>query len=207
VPHQAIDVVSMDMDFLVFSGHKMMASTGVGVLYGKKALLETMAPYRYGGDMNEYVEEQVTTFAKLPSRLEAGTPNIEGVISLGAAIDYINHIGMDTIHNHEMMLTQYALLKLSELDYVNIIGTTDIQFKGPVISFNIRDVHSHDTAFILDNAHIAIRSGHHCAQPLMHYMKVPSTARISFYIYNNTEDVDQLITHLKEVRRWLGYGS
>jgi len=207
VPHEPIDVVDMNIDFLAFSGHKMMASTGIGILYGKKALLEKMSPYHYGGDMIEYVEEQSSTFAPLPNRLEAGTPNIEGVISLGAAIDYINHIGYETIHAHEMALTSYALAELQKLEYVTIIGTTDIDMKGPVISFNIKDVHSHDTAFILDNANIAVRSGHHCAQPLMKYMQIPSTARVSFYLYNTKEDINKLINNIKQVRRWLGYGS
>lgn len=207
VAHEPVDVKSLDVDFLVFSGHKMMASTGIGVLYGKKALLENLPPYHYGGDMIEYVEEQETSFAKLPERLEAGTPNIEGAISLGASIDYINKIGFEAIHNQGQELIAYALEKLDEVDDVNIIGTKNFLFKGPVISFNVKDVHSHDTAFILNNAHIAVRSGHHCTQPLMKFLKLPSTTRASFYIYNTKEDIDQLVNALKEVRRWLGYGS
>lgn len=207
VPHEAIHVQAMDLDFLVFSGHKMMASTGVGVLYGKKDLLESLRPYQYGGDMIEYVEELDTTFAPLPQRFEAGTPNIEGVVSLGAAIDYIKGVGFDYIHQKEQVLTAYALEKLSDIGVVNIIGTKEMALKGPVISFNVQDVHSHDTAFILNNHKVAVRSGHHCAQPLMKYLKVPSTARASFYFYNTYEEIDQLVNGLKEVRRWLGYGS
>lgn len=207
VPHHPIDVQDLDVDFLAFSGHKMMASTGVGVLYGKKDLLETLTPFQYGGDMIEYVEEQETTFAPLPERLEAGTPNIEGVISLGAAISYINKIGLPNIHKKEQALTAYALKKLGEMPEIDIVGTTDLSLKGPVISFNVKEVHSHDTAFILDNHKVAIRSGHHCAQPLMKYMKVPSTARASFYFYNTYEEIDQLVEGLRGVRRLLGYGS
>lgn len=207
VPHHKIDVEALDIDFLVFSGHKMMASTGIGVLYGKKALLETLSPFHYGGDMIEYVEEQVTTFAPLPERLEAGTPNIEGVISLGAAMTYIDKVGLDFIHKKEQLLTAYALERLGELPDIELIGSKELSLKGPVISFNVKDVHSHDTAFILDNHKVAIRSGHHCAQPLMKYLKVPSTARASFYFYNTYDEIDQLVEGLKGVRRLLGYGS
>jgi len=207
VPHKKVDVKALDADFLVFSSHKMFGPTGVGVLYGKYALLEKMMPYQTGGDMIEYVEEQTSTYAPIPQCFEAGTPNIEGIIGFGEAIRFIEQIGYDFIYKEEMRLTKYAYDQLSHLSHIQIYGPIHIEDRGPVISFNVEDVHPHDVTTILDQDHIAIRAGHHCAQLLMKRIGLPSTCRVSFAIYNTTEDIDQLIESLKKVRKWLGYES
>lgn len=193
IPHKKVDVQNLDADFLVFSGHKMMASLGIGVLFGKKELLQKMPPFLMGGDMIEYVYEQDTTFAPLPNKFEAGTQNVEGVISLGAAIDYIESIGYKNIEKIEKELVSYALDKLSKLDYLELIIPQDKSCHSSVISFNIKGVHPHDTASILDNFGVCVRSGNHCAQPFLRYLKVDSTCRASFYIYSTKEDVDKLV--------------
>lgn len=222
IGHAPLDVQALDIDFLVFSGHKMFAPTGIGVLYGKKELLSLLTPYRFGGDMIEYVTEQATTFAPLPNRFEAGTPNIEGVIGLGAAIDFIERIGIESINEHVSQLRKYCMEALNKIDSIEVIefdengkrimesSAKDIGTKahlGPVIAFTIADVHPHDASSILDTANIAIRAGHHCAQPLMKYLGVPATCRVSFQIYNTFEDIDCFINEVKKVRRWLGYGA
>lgn len=207
VPHMKVDVQNLDADFYVFSGHKMLAPMGIGVLYGKKELLEQMPPYLMGGDMIEYVTEQDATFAPLPFKFEAGTQNVEGAVGLGAAIDYLENIGLDNIKSHEMYLMEYALEKILSIPYVNIQGPKDLNMKGGIISFTIDDIHPHDVASILDSYGVAIRSGHHCVQPLMKYLGLPATSRLSFYLYNSKEDVDQFIAAIKNVRKWLGYGS
>lgn len=207
VPHTKVHVKGLDADFMAFSAHKMFGPTGVGVLYGKYALLEKMEPYQTGGDMIEYVEEQSSTFAEIPTRFEAGTPNIEGVIGFGEAITFIDQIGYGYLTEHEKALTAYAYKRLSETPYITIYGPSDLSKRGPVISFNIEGVHPHDVTTILNEDNIAIRAGHHCAQPLMKRMGLPSTCRISFSIYNKNEDVDRLIESLKKVRKWLGYES
>lgn len=206
-PHIKVDVQELDADFFVFSAHKLMGPMGIGVLYGKKALLEEMPPYLMGGDMIEYVYEQDATFAPLPFKFEAGTQNVEGAVGLRAAIDYIKKIGIDNITEHENMLTAYALEKLLNIPYINIIGPKNMENRGGIISFTIDDVHPHDTASILDSYGVAIRSGHHCAQPLMRFLDLPATSRASFYLYNTEEDIDQLVDGIKNVRKWLGYGS
>lgn len=206
IGHEEVNVEELDVDFLVFSGHKMFGPTGVGVLYGKKELLKTMGNYRFGGDMIEYVTEQTATFASLPNRYEAGTPNIEGVIGLGAAIDYIQGIGLNKISTYLNDLRLYAIASLKELPFIDIIEV-DKEHSGPVISFNVADVHPHDVSSILDTYGIAIRAGHHCAQPLMKYLNCLATCRLSLQIYNTKEDIDFLTLKLKEVRRWLGYES
>lgn len=206
-PHMKVDVQALDADFYVFSAHKLMGPMGIGVLYGKKELLEAMPPYLLGGDMIEYVYEQEATFAPLPFKFEAGTQNVEGAVGLRAAIDYIKKIGIDNITEHENMLTSYALERLLNTPYVNIIGPKNMENRGGIISFTIDDVHPHDTASILDSYGVAIRSGHHCAQPLMRFLGLPATSRASFYLYNTKEDVDQLIDGIRNVRKWLGYGS
>jgi cysteine desulfurase/selenocysteine lyase len=206
-PHIKVDVQELDADFFVFSAHKLMGPMGIGVLYGKKALLEEMPPYLMGGDMIEYVYEQDATFAPLPFKFEAGTQNVEGAVGLRAAIDYIKKIGIDNITEHESMLTAYALEKLLNIPYINIIGPKNMENRGGIISFTIDDVHPHDTASILDSYGVAIRSGHHCAQPLMRFLDLPATSRASFYLYNTEEDIDQLVDGIKNVRKWLGYGS
>ena len=206
-PHMTVDVQSLDADFFVFSGHKMLGPMGIGVLYGKRELLESMSPFLLGGDMIEYVSEQDATFAPLPFKFEAGTQNVEGAVGLGSAIDYIQKIGLDNIESHEKILTEYTLDKILPLPYVNIQGPKDLNMRGSIISFTIDDIHPHDIASILDSYGIAIRAGHHCCQPLMKYLNVPATSRVSFYLYNTKEDVDKFIEGIKNVRKWFGYGS
>lgn len=198
IPHMKIDVQDLDADFLAFSGHKMLAPLGIGVLYGKKELLNNMTPFLMGGDMIEYVYEQETTFAKLPNKFEAGTQNVEGVIGLGAAIDYIESLGYDTIENIERELTNYAISELSKLDYVEIYATKNSKNHLGVISFNIKGVHPHDVASILDSCNVAVRSGNHCAQPLMRYLGIDSTCRASLYFYNTKEDIDKLVNGIQK---------
>ena len=198
IPHIKIDVQDLDADFLVFSGHKMLAPLGIGVLYGKKELLNKMSPFLMGGDMIEYVYEQETTFAPLPNKFEAGTQNVEGVIGLGAAIDYIEKIGYATIQKIENELVDYAREQLSKLDYIDLYLTPNKENHLGVISFNIKGVHPHDVASILDTEGVCIRSGNHCAQPLMRYLGIDSTCRASFYFYNTKNDVDKLVNALNK---------
>ncbi len=193
IPHMKIDVQDLDADFLVFSGHKMLAPLGIGVLYGKKELLQKMKPFLMGGDMIEYVYEQKTTFAPLPNKFEAGTQNVEGVIGLGAAIDYINEIGYDKIAEVEKELTEYAREKLSKLDYLDLYLTPNKENHSSVFSFNIKGVHPHDVASILDTENVYVRSGNHCAQPLLRSLGIDSTCRASLYFYNTKEDIDKLV--------------
>jgi cysteine desulfurase / selenocysteine lyase len=207
VPHMKVDVRDIDADFFVFSGHKMLAPMGIGVLYGKEEILEKMPPFLFGGDMIEYVQEQETSYAQLPFKFEAGTQNVEGAVGLSAAIDYLEDIGLENIHKYEMELTAYALEKMSEIPYVKIYGPTDLENRGGVISFSLEGCHPHDTASIVDTYGVAIRAGHHCAQPLMKFLGAPATSRASFYFYNTKEEVDVFIDSIKNVRRWLGYGS
>lgn len=198
IPHMKIDVQDLDADFLVFSGHKMLAPLGVGVLYGKKELLEKMTPFIMGGDMIEYVYEQDTTFAELPNKFEAGTQNVEGVVGLGAAIDYIESIGYDKIQEIEKEVVLYAKQELSKLDYLTLYMTSNEDKHSSVISFNINGVHPHDVASILDSVGVCVRSGNHCAQPLMRFLEIDSTCRASFYLYNTKEDVDSLVNGLNK---------
>ena len=198
IPHMKIDVQDLDADFLVFSGHKMFAPLGIGVLYGKKELLNKMTPFLMGGDMIEYVYEQNTTFAPLPNKFEAGTQNVEGVIGLGAAIDYIEKIGYKEIRNVEEAITKYAVNELSKLDFLELYITPHLENHSTVISFNIKGVHPHDVASILDSNGVCVRSGNHCAQPLLRYLGMDSTCRASFSIYNTKEDVDNLVEALKK---------
>ena len=184
IPHMKIDVQDLDADFLVFSGHKMLAPLGIGVLYGKREILNNMTPFLMGGDMIEYVYEQETTFAPLPNKFEAGTQNVEGVIGLGAAIDYIQKIGYDKIQEKENEIISYARQELSKLDYLTLYLTPNAQNHSSVISFNIKGVHPHDVASILDSENVCVRSGNHCAQPLMRFLGIDSTCRASFYFYN-----------------------
>ena len=198
IPHMKIDVQNQDADFLVFSGHKMLAPLGIGVLYGKKEILNKMNPFLMGGDMIEYVYEQKTTFAPLPNKFEAGTQNVEGVVGLGAAIDYIQEIGYDNIQKIEEEVVSYAIEELSKLDYLDLYLTPNKENHLGVISFNIKGVHPHDVASILDSKGVCIRSGNHCAQPLMRFLNIDSTCRASFYLYNTKEDVDRLVLALNE---------
>lgn len=198
IPHMKIDVQDLDADFLVFSGHKMFAPLGIGVLYGKKELLNKMTPFLMGGDMIEYVYEQNTTFAPLPNKFEAGTQNVEGVIGLGSAIDYIEKIGYKEIQNVEEAITKYAVSELSRLNFLELYITPHSENHSSVISFNIKGVHPHDVASILDSNGVCVRSGNHCAQPLLRYLGMDSTCRASFSIYNTKEDVDNLVEALKK---------
>ena len=198
IPHMKIDVQDSDADFLVFSGHKMLAPLGVGVLYGKNEILEKMTPFLMGGEMIEYVYEQETTFAPLPYKFEAGTQNVEGVVGLGAAIDYIEKIGYNQIQELEDEIVSYAKQELSKLDYLTLYITPNSQNHSSVISFNIKGVHPHDVASILDSEGVCIRSGNHCAQPLMRFLDIDSTCRASFYFYNTKEDVDRLVHALNK---------
>ena len=198
IPHMKIDVQKLDADFLVFSGHKMLAPLGIGVLYGKRELLNKMNPFLMGGDMIEYVYEQETTFASLPNKFEAGTQNVEGVIGLGSAIDYIEKIGYNKINEFERNIVLYAINELKKLDFLKLYLTPNLENHSSVISFNIEKIHPHDVASILDSDGVCVRSGNHCAQPLMRYLGIDSTCRASFYFYNTKEDVDRLVVSLNK---------
>ena len=198
IPHMKIDVQKLDCDFLVFSGHKMLAPLGIGVLYGKKEILNKMTPFLMGGDMIEYVYEQDTTFAPLPNKFEAGTQNVEGVVGLGAAIDYIENLGYDNIAKIEEDVVEYARQELEKLDFLTLYMTPNKVRHQAVISFNIKGVHPHDVASILDSNGVCVRSGNHCAQPLMRFLGIDSTCRASFYFYNTKEDVDKLVEAIKK---------
>lgn len=193
VPHMKVDVQDIDCDFLAFSGHKMLAPMGIGVLYGKYDLLDKMTPFLSGGDMIEYVHEQDTTYAPVPTKFEAGTQNVEGAIGLAKAIKYIEKVGYDTIEEIEKDLLTYAMDELTKLEYVDIYGPKDISKHAGVISFNLKGIHPHDVASILDSQRVCVRSGNHCAQPLLNSMGIDSTCRASFYMYNTKEDVDNLV--------------
>ena len=196
IPHMKIDVQKLDCDFFVFSGHKILAPLGIGVLYGKKNLLNNMTPFLMGGDMIEYVYEQETTFAPLPNKFEAGTQNAGGVVGLSAAIDYINELGYDKIESIEKELLDYAYEKLEKLDYIDLYIPKDKSKHQGVISFNIKNIHPHDVASVLDSENVCVRSGNHCAQPLLRFMGIDSTCRASFYFYNTKHDVDMLVDAL-----------
>lgn len=198
IPHMRIDVQDLDADFLVFSAHKMLAPLGLGVLYGKKSILDAMRPFIMGGDMIEYVYEQDTTFAMLPNKFEAGTQNVEAVVGLGTAIDYIEKIGYDKIQEAEKEVVSYAREELSKLDFVKMYITPNEENHSAVISFNVEGVHPHDVASILDSVGVCVRSGNHCAQPLMRFLNIDSTCRASFYLYNTKEDVDRLVKGLEK---------
>lgn len=198
IPHMKIDVQELNCDFLVFSGHKMLSPLGIGVLYGKKEILNKMSPFLMGGDMIEYVHEQETTYAPLPNKFEAGTQNVEGVVGLGAAIDYIEAIGYENIHKMENEVLEYAREKLSKLGFIDLYVTPNKQNHSGVISFNIKGVHPHDVASILDSLNVCVRSGNHCAQPLLRSMGIDSTCRASFYFYNTKDDVDKLVAGLEK---------
>lgn len=207
VPHMPVDVSALDADFYVFSAHKMLGPMGVGVLYGKAELLDDMPPFLYGGDMIEYVEEQNASFAPLPQKFEGGTQNVGGAAGLAAAIDYLNAAGMVNISGAEHDLTGYLLDQLKRIPYLRIIGPDENSGRIGVVSFIIEGAHPHDVATILNADRVAIRAGHHCAQPFMHYLGVQATCRASLYLYNTGSDIDRLAESLKGVRRWLGHGA
>jgi cysteine desulfurase/selenocysteine lyase len=198
VPHMAVDVQALDCDFFVFSGHKMFAPTGIGVLYGKQALLESMPPWQGGGDMILSVSFDKTIYNELPYKFEAGTPNIAGTIGLGAAIDYMQQIGIDAIAEHEHHLLELATQRFEQLDGVRIIGTA--AEKASVLSFMIDGVHPHDVGTIFDQEGVAIRTGHHCAQPVMEFFGIPATARASFAFYNTEQEIDALVAAVKKTQ-------
>ncbi|MGQ7427173.1 cysteine desulfurase [Streptococcus suis] len=193
VPHMAVKVQELDVDFYAFSGHKMLGPTGIGVLYGKEELLNRMSPVEFGGEMIDFVYEQSATWKELPWKFEAGTPNIAGAIGLGAAIDYLTEIGMDAIQAHEAELVDYVFPKLQAIPGLTIYGSQDLSKRTGVIAFNLDDLHPHDVATALDYEGVAVRAGHHCAQPLLRYLQVPATVRASFYIYNTKADCDKLV--------------
>ncbi|HEM3499757.1 cysteine desulfurase [Streptococcus suis] len=193
VPHMAVNVQELDVDFYAFSGHKMLGPTGIGVLYGKEELLNLMSPVEFGGEMIDFVYEQSATWKELPWKFEAGTPNIAGAIGLGAAIDYLTEIGMDAIQAHEAELVDYVFPKLQAIPGLTIYGSQDLSKRTGVIAFNLDDLHPHDVATALDYEGVAVRAGHHCAQPLLRYLQVPATVRASFYIYNTKDDCDKLV--------------
>jgi cysteine desulfurase/selenocysteine lyase len=202
VPHMSVDVRALDCDFYVFSGHKVYGPTGIGILYGKERFLDAMPPYQSGGEMISSVTYSQSTFNELPHKFEAGTPNIAGAIGLGASIDYLQSVGPENLSAHEQALTAYGTSELLTLHDLRIIGTA--KEKTGVLSFLLKDIHPHDIGTILDRQGIAIRTGHHCAQPLMDFYKIPATARISFALYNTCEDIDALIHGLKKVKEVFG---
>lgn len=200
-PHMKVDVQDLDCDFYAFSGHKMCAPTGIGVLYGKKHLLEEMEPVEFGGEMIDFVGLYDSTWKELPWKFEAGTPIIAGAIGLGVAIDFLNDIGLDNIQEHEHQLVNYAMEKLSEVEGVEIYGPKE---RAGLITFNIDDVHPHDVATVLDAEGVAVRAGHHCAQPLMKWLDVTATARASFYLYNTLEEIDVFVKALIKAKEYFG---
>lgn len=204
-PHKKIEVQALDCDFFVFSGHKMCASQGIGVMYGKRHLLEDMPPFLLGGDMIEYVQEQFTSYNEVPYKFEAGTPNAHGAVTLKAAIEYLEQFGMDNIEKYEHELVAYVLPKLTAIPHVHVLGSEKPEEKHGVISFVVDDVHPHDVATIMDSYGVCLRSGHHCAQPLGAYYKVPASSRISMYIYTRKEDLDRFLEALKKVRPTMGF--
>ncbi|EHY0680739.1 cysteine desulfurase [Listeria monocytogenes] len=202
VPHMEVNVVDLDADFYAFSGHKMMAPTGIGALYGKRELLDAMEPTEFGGEMIDFVELYDSTWKELPWKFEAGTPIIGGAIALGAAIDYLAEVGLENIHAHEQALASYAIEEMSKIEGITIYGPKDASKRCGLVTFNLEGAHPHDIATILDEDGVAIRAGHHCAQPLMKWLDVSSTARASFYIYNTKEEIDALIDGLKLTKEY-----
>ncbi|MET3634549.1 cysteine desulfurase [Streptococcus porcorum] len=202
IPHMKIDVQDLDCDFFAFSGHKMMGPTGIGVLYGKKELLNAMSPVEFGGEMIDFVYEQEATWKELPWKFEAGTPNIAGAIALGAAVDYLTGIGMDAIYAYEQELVDYVLPKLQAIEGLTVYGPQETKEHGGVIAFNLDGLHPHDVATALDYEGVAVRAGHHCAQPLIHHLGISSAARASFYIYNTKEDCDKLVEAIEKTKEF-----
>ena len=202
VPHMKIDVQDLGVDFFAFSGHKMLGPTGIGVLYGKEGLLERMSPVEFGGEMIDFVYEQEATWKELPWKFEAGTPNIAGAIGLAAAIDYLDKIGMETVHQYEQELIAYVFPRLQAVEGLTIYGSEDLTQRSGVISFNLAGLHPHDVATALDYEGVAVRAGHHCAQPLLSYLGVAATVRASFYLYNTKADCDKLVEALQKTKEF-----
>ncbi|NQM29632.1 cysteine desulfurase [Streptococcus suis] len=201
-PHIAIDVQELDVDFFAFSGHKMLGPTGIGVLYGKEEILNQMSPVEFGGEMIDFVYEQSATWKELPWKFEAGTPSIAGAIGLAAAIDYLNQIGMDRVREHEEELITYLWPKLKAIPGLTIYGSQDVAKRTGLVAFNLDQLHPHDVATALDYEGVAVRAGHHCAQPLLKYLQVPATVRASFYIYNTKADCDKLVEALIKTKEF-----
>jgi len=202
-PHMKVDVQALDCDFYALSGHKMCGPTGIGALYGKMELLEMMEPIEFGGEMIDFVSLHESTWKEVPSRFESGTPVIAGAVGLAAAIDFLLDIGLDEIEKHDREITSYALDRMSEIEDIRIFGP--LQDRASLITFNLGDIHPHDVSTVLDAEGVAIRAGHHCCQPLMKWLNVSATARASFYLYNNTDDVDRLIRALITTKEYFGH--
>ena len=201
-PHMPIDVQQMDCDFFAFSGHKMCGPTGIGVLYGKERLLEQMTPFEFGGEMIDHVDLFESTWKELPWKFEGGTPIIAGAVGLGAAIDFLTEIGLEQIEKHERRLAVYAMERLNSLDDVEVYGPQD---RAGLVTFNVKEIHPHDVATVLDAEGIAVRAGHHCAQPLMRQLKQTATARASMYLYNTEADIDRLVDGLLKTKEYFGH--
>ena len=199
IPHMATDVIDMDCDFLAFSGHKMLAPTGIGILYVKPTVLEKLDPFLMGGEMIKEVWLDHATWNDLPNRFEAGTPDIAGAIGLGAAIDYLETLGMDNVRKHEIDITTYALEKIKEIEELTVLGPEKAQNRGGLISFTLGNIHPHDIGTLLDSEGIAIRTGHHCVMPMHRKLNLPASARASFYVYNTHQDIDIFVLGLKKV--------
>ncbi|RXZ84176.1 cysteine desulfurase [Paenibacillaceae bacterium] len=205
IPHKKVDVQDLDCDFYAFSGHKMCGPTGIGVLYGKKALLESMEPIEFGGEMIDHVDLYDSTWKELPWKFEGGTPIIAGAVGLAAAIDFLESVGLDAIEQHEIALASYAYDRLSEIEGITVYGPKEGRIG--LVTFNLDDVHPHDVATVLDSEGIAIRAGHHCCQPLMRWLEASATARASFYLYNSEEDVHRLVSALIKTKEFFGHAT
>ncbi|MQY08564.1 cysteine desulfurase [Actinomadura macrotermitis] len=206
VPHQAVDVTTLGADFLVFSGHKMLGPTGIGVLWGRRELLEAMPPFITGGSMIEVVRMEGSTFMPPPQRFEAGSPNVAQAVGLGAACDYLTALGMDSVHAHEEILTGYALERLGEIDGVRIIGPATTEARGGAVSFTVNDIHPHDVGQVLDELGVEVRVGHHCAWPICRHFGIPATTRASFYVHNTLADIDALAEGVRKAQKFFGTG-
>jgi len=202
VPHMPVDVAALDIDFLVFSGHKSVGPTGVGVLWGRANLLAELPPFLFGGSMIENVTMQDATWAPAPRKFEPGVPNMAQIVGLGTALNYLTDIGMQDIHNHEIAVTKYAISKLQEIEKLKIVGPTDMKQRGGAVSFTLGEIHPHDLGQFLDNSGIAVRTGHHCAWPLTRKMGVAATTRASFYLYNTLEDIDDLADGVRDAQKY-----
>lgn len=207
VPHMPVDVQALDCDFYAFSGHKMCGPNGIGVLYGKRQWLEQMEPVEFGGEMIDFVNLYDSTWKELPWKFEAGTPNIAGAIGLGAAIDYLSALGMDNIHQYEQDLVNYVLPKLTAIEGLTVYGPQNPAEHTGVVAFNLDGIHPHDVATALDMEGVAVRAGHHCAQPLLQHLQVPATARASFYFYNTKEDADRLVAAILATKEFFQHGT
>ena len=204
VPHMPVNVAALDIDFLVFSGHKAVGPTGVGVLWGRANLLADLPPFLFGGSMIESVTMTDATWAPAPRKFEPGVPNMAQIVGLGAALNYLTSIGMQNIHNHEIEITRYALSKLQSIEELRVLGPKEMDMRGGAVSFTLGEIHPHDLGQFLDNSGIAVRTGHHCAWPLTRKMGVPATTRASFYLYNTLDDIDDLVDGIRDAKNYFG---